>query len=409
MHEYNYILNINLTRIAFLKTKHNLTSVIEMDSPQQFGSPSALKIKIKPNSVYDLNAITNIETPKLGHSLPGPQDFTRKNHSLKRGFFDPVVDEFKSTFSSSSKTIQFIVLVVCIGLSHYQVGSLLVDYLGFPTRVTVSTDVPKTWRIGLPGLTLCSHNRIEFDAAKKKIPQLEPALKSIDADTELDEVKKKKKKITTLLHYMSNYYKKYNISQQLVDGPRLEYILEDLKCDKDIWHEDSMNWTCQYIDMFITAQGRGNCITLFHEGANERHAEMVSVETIKQETIIDKINDEDTKIKLKEFVPNEIVKLRINFYPENYTDIRIEAGGELMVHDRRTVPYLASLSYTIRPGRYYEFYLKKTQTLSMPPPYTTNCRHYFNENREFYTEKKVIEVSHPLSRVVSRLDLLIHI
>lgn len=83
------------------------------------------------------------------------------------------------------------------------------------------------------------------------------------------------------------------------------------------------------------------------------------------------------KGEVAQFVPNEAVKMILDFSPQNYTDLRIEPGGEIMIHDPRIVPLEAALSYTLKPGKFYQFYVSQITTRSLKPPYASNCTDYF--------------------------------
>ena len=111
---------------------------------------------------------------------------------------------------------------------------------------------------------------------------------------------------------------------------------------------------------------------------------------------------ESIKKEVTDFVPNEAVKLVLDFSPANYTDLRIEPGGELMIHDPRIVPLEAALSYTLKPGKFYQFYVSQITTRSLKRPYASNCTDYFNEFWPKYAHQSVSDaLFFPLSETVS--------
>lgn len=112
--------------------------------------------------------------------------------------------------------------------------------------------------------------------------------------------------------------------------------------------------------------------------------------------VLESINKEVTQ-----FVPNEAVKMVLDFSPANYTDLRIEPGGEVMIHDPRIVPLEAALSYTLKPGKFYQFYVSQITTRSLKSPYASNCTDYFNTYWPKYENQKVSDaLLYPLSETV---------
>ena len=111
---------------------------------------------------------------------------------------------------------------------------------------------------------------------------------------------------------------------------------------------------------------------------------------------------ESIKKEVTQFVPNEAVRIILDFYPANYTDLRIEPGGEIMIHDPRIVPLEAALSYTLKPGKFYQFYVSQITTRSLKRPYASNCTEYFKTNWPRYQNQKVSDaLLYPLSETVS--------
>lgn len=88
-------------------------------------------------------------------------------------------------------------------------------------------------------------------------------------------------------------------------------------------------------------------------------------------------------------------KLNETFVNES-TDLSDAYGGKFWVHSNRIVPKLSMTGYTLRPGKHYVFYLKRTIYNLLPPPYVTRCRNYTREYMA--TVKDPLTLSTPISR-----------
>lgn len=226
---------------------------------------------------------------------------------------------------------------------------------------------------------------------------------------------RKKIEIGIYEDFMSAYYGKLPVSRQIKDGPEPHKFLIHLTCNQKDWPEVDSNgnikpstFDCATKKSIHTAQGKGNCITLFHEASSTSSNLSTSVGK-DFDPLFSLGNDWKSNPKLlpvrigkeKDFVPLELIKVVLDFGPENYTDLRKEPGGEIMFHDNRTIPLESSLSYRLEPGKEYMFLLKKSTTLSLPPPFTTRCTDYYGSNWIRYQRKEAMltdDDSLPLSR-----------
>lgn len=227
---------------------------------------------------------------------------------------------------------------------------------------------------------------------------------------------RRKAEIKIYEDFMSAYYGKLPVYRQIKDGPDPAKFLIHLTCNQKDWPEldpqgniRASNFDCSSKRSIHTAQGKGNCITLFHEAALTSSSSL-SLEDLDSLLSLGKHLDWMSNPKLapvrlggeREFVPLELVKLVLDFGPQNYTDLRKDPGGEIMFHDNRTIPLEASLSYRLKPGKSYMFLLKKSTTSSLPPPYETNCTDYYGMNWAKYQKGEAtltsVNKSFPLSR-----------
>lgn len=92
--------------------------------------------------------------------------------------------------------------------------------------------------------------------------------------------------------------------------------------------------------------------------------------------------------------------MRVNFHPEEDTAITAELSGNIAVHDNADIPNTLTNSYYIRPGRYYEVYIRRQTTEMLPPPYETMCKQYEKENIERVKETGDF-IRYPMSREVN--------
>lgn len=323
-----------------------------------------------------------------------------------------LVQWLKSKFANKQEVARALFIAVCIIFTTTSVLNSVWAYFKYETGVAVRFEELQVLRQSLPGITICNKNLISKEEALKKenVPGLEMSLKYLEENirnvSETDasfaslRADQKKREIEIWEDYMSAYYGKLPVMRQVKHGPKLDRFLIHLRCNRKGWPDRDhltgkarpARFECEKSKWINTAQGKGNCITLFHAATQNASRELA----FKTEKRLQSGKDRD-------FVPLEVVKMLFDFGPENYTDLRLEAGGEIMFHDNRTIPLEASLSYTLRPGNSYRFHVKKSITKSLPAPYASNCTNYFAQNWHEYAgdDETAIRTKHPLSRTVS--------
>lgn len=333
---------------------------------------------------------------------PGFQIFELIEEQLEQD--DPVSKPISSLiydkfFSSKKAIARFIFILVAVCYTAYQIMIVTKYYLSYPSRVSVEQEELNVLKHSLPGVTICNKNLISteeaFNRQSKDLEKIKPVyslldqfmsnLSSLGLTTKPQpdlSPEMMKKKIEIYEVYMSTYYEKLSVSTQLNHGPALDKFLVHLECNRKGWPEwDSKTriigetkFLCEDSKWIHTAQGKGNCITLFHGAAPQEPGSHKRRKESRYVVDISPISKE-----LNSFVPLELAKFVIDFGPENYTDLRKEPGGEIIFHDNRSIPLEASLSYTIKPGKYYLFHVKKSSTHSLPPPFKTNCTDYYGK------------------------------
>lgn len=321
------------------------------------------------------------------------------------------IQKLKTHLQDRRKVARVFFIAACLLFTTYSVVKSTLAYFEYETGVSVLFEELDDMRESLPGLTICNKNLISKEEAlrKENVPGLEESLRYLEESIrnvsttgqsfESLRADQKKREIEIWEDYMSVYYGKLPVMRQVKHGPRLDRFLIYLQCNRKGWPEVDRvsgkrrpaSFLCERSKWINTAQGKGNCITLFHAATWNASQEM----KFHSKSLL---RDED-----REFVPLDIVKMLFDFGPQNYTDLRLEPGGEVMFHDNRTIPLEASLSYTLRPGSSYTFHLKKTITRSLPAPYASNCTNYFAQHWHEYAgdDETAIRTKNPLSRTVS--------
>lgn len=72
----------------------------------------------------------------------------------------------------------------------------------------------------------------------------------------------------------------------------------------------------------------------------------------------------------------EMIRLRINFRPDDYANKRSVVGALLAVHQKSYIANINHIAYNIEPGFWYSYYLERFDYERLPPPYKTNCYDY---------------------------------
>lgn len=323
-----------------------------------------------------------------------------------------LIDWMTSKLADKRRAARACFIMGCIVFSTISVLNSTWAYFEYETGVAVRFEELQVLRQSLPGITICNKNLISKEEALKKenVPGLEMSLKYLeksirnvsenDASFATLRADQKKREIEIWEDYMSAYYGKLPVLRQVKHGPKLDRFLINLSCNRKGWPEVDPEagkpypspFECEKSKWINTAQGKGNCITLFHAATQNATQELMF-----------KTDKRLPSAKERDFVPLEVVKMLFDFGPENYTDLRLEAGGEIMFHDNRTIPLEASLSYTLRPGHNYKFHLKKSITKSLPAPFASNCTNYFGQNWHEYAgdDETSIRTKRPLSRTAS--------
>jgi len=76
---------------------------------------------------------------------------------------------------------------------------------------------------------------------------------------------------------------------------------------------------------------------------------------------------------IQPLLPNEIIRLRVNFQSEEYTTLNEPVMGQIIIHDYNEAPVVREKNFAIRPGYWHEFFISKITDHLLPLPYATDC------------------------------------
>lgn len=178
-----------------------------------------------------------------------------------------------------------------------------------------------------------------------------------------------------------------------------------LKCDQSWLSEEDKFKECEEIPIIESMHYNGKCFTLFHNlsteaigqelGIKRRNALMRDPKSTLEVFIKRGENDKDTTNSY-DFKPNEMIKLMIDFQPNETTNFYKYFGGKIFIHDNRHMPGMEEKYFEIEPGYNYEFYVRRISTKLLPTPYPTNCTDYYRKGRRAIEDSKWF--SAPLNR-----------
>lgn len=198
-------------------------------------------------------------------------------------------------------------------------------------------------------------------------------------------------------------------------------LIEFIDCYLTLWRKPgkfskpSILEVCDnLLKVRLIDQTAGVCFTLFHEAIlkaiHENPLKRIGIDDFWE-------LDEESKALFagmdhtpKFLYPeNGLLRIKIDFnmrandprfnlsLANESTDLRDAYGGRFWIHSNRYIPKLSMTGYTLRPGKHYTFYLKRTVYNLLEPPFETRCRNYSKE----YREKLLwfpIDLSIPISR-----------
>lgn len=191
-------------------------------------------------------------------------------------------------------------------------------------------------------------------------------------------------------------------------------LIDTITCS-NIWGDQM---PCQDFKRLETTQQGSHCTTLFHDSVlwdsrDPAVRELESAFSLKPSSArsSDEVDDIDavpmmdfnneeqlessqwaklqeadlTKVSV-DMQNMEMIRLRINFRPDDYANKRSVVGGLLAIHPNTYIATISHIAYNIEPGFWYTYYLERFDFKRLPPPYKTKCFDY-QQNRYDWVER----------------------
>lgn len=143
-----------------------------------------------------------------------------------------------------------------------------------------------------------------------------------------------------------------------------------------------------YANIITTGQDVGNCFTLFHHSTIGVQYNLPVKAGLSQSPVLKGYGKQNLQIEISEkpFLPNEVVRIKVNFRPAEYTTLNEPVFGSMIIHDSNEAPGIRGKSFSILPGHFYSFFIVKQTTELLPSPYATDCVDYIELNKDHYTK-----------------------
>lgn len=333
--------------------------------------------------------------------------------------------------------LEFILVILLINGCIYQCYELLEDYFSYPTHVSVNKILNDDYLTDLPGLTICNKNRMSKETLRIKYPELNEShfmaitlgtfysvnnfstsrpgdeyLEDLDDEEAPEEPQnglagrrgQQAKFNASDIDWIkvSRYLTRNTIAASHSTRPLYD-LIDTITC-ANIWGDQM---PCQDFKRLHSFQQGSNCVTLFHDSvlwdsrdsavrelksafgaspSGSRNAEQVAgIDDVPLMDLNDQQLDLSQWAKLQDSDPTkvhvdmgnmEMIRLRINFRPDDYANKRSVVGGQVAVHPNTYIATINHIAYNIEPGFWYSYYLERFDFKRLPPPYKTNCYDY---------------------------------
>ncbi|XP_054153846.1 acid-sensing ion channel 1A-like [Oppia nitens] len=318
----------------------------------------------------NLAPIIVFKNDKFGHK-PAFEDFGRQSRT-DSSFWTKRKDG-KSVLSVR-QSLKFAVILLCVGICLYQTVDIVKKYLSFPMDVNV--EVHEMRVLTLPAVTICNNNVVRKSLLLERFPELRHQINASERVAE--EVEEK-------AEYLME---KTALNDMFVMTSKLDYFVTKMECDSqfDPKTQSKQDVLCEHRSVLTSLQKYGVCFTYFH-----RMAEAVK----RRNRDCELLNNCSPKQSM--FDTNEIMKFEIDFEPNEYTTTELPVSGRIQIHDNTEIGNSLSNVYSIEPGFYYQFYIRRQSTQMLPSPFQTNCLNYEQQNGHKLNQTKDF-AAFPLSR-----------
>lgn len=276
----------------------------------------------------------------------------------------------RSMTSYSQTLFKACFFIICSSFASYQTWRVFNLYLAYPTYTLMTVDRPKT--IVLPAMTFCSPISV-----KKSVLE--------DASAMEDEFlappsRKLQEKIDKLYR---NFLHSLHVEDIFHLAPKFGEFILQAKCLMDeIFNTSHCGNLKDYA--LKSLHELEACWTLFHRLTPNPLIDDVNLQLNQQtsETMV-LINEQTVLAGPRdiEFEPGELIRFTIDLMMNESVSLHLPIGATLRVHDSdRIASRDSDVAVLITADLHYRIKVMEKKYVTLPAPYATNCRHYFEGN-----------------------------
>lgn len=269
--------------------------------------------------------------------------------------------------------ISFILVIsfICLQQCYTQVA----EYLRYSIKIQVSHIFPSSPLWLLPGVTICSNNRIRLSKLIQENSELgekiEDLVDGINMTEEMLVSRKRFDLLKNIKKITDDYFNTTDLlaessMDKLIDLADLDGIrmIKDINCN-GLWGKQ---FNCENFRLVKSFQA-GPCNTMFHMGS------------LLEALASGKAYDFSTSMlnggkKNDSFADHEVAEILVDFEPHHHGDFHRDVGGQLVIHSTGHIGSLRDMAYSLMPGHKYDIIVQRSMTKRLPPPYVSQCYDY---------------------------------
>lgn len=279
------------------------------------------------------------------------------------------------------------VVIYCVFalICFSQCYTILVHFFSYPIFISVS-DVSSSLISILPGITICNNNRLSLKKLVKRRPEIAAAMeerypgwtKRMPSYLDRREFNNYRDEVARILQRFN-----YSPTDEMAVSP-LDKIY-DMKPDNEPFikrFECARTWTdsieCGDLKKVDSIQDR-RCATLLYKGAMYNDA-------YHRPHLFNSTQKKTTKGNHTYFHAKEVIKILLDFQPEDYADLKRQIGSRIIFHDNGLIGSTHDLDFYVTRGYKYDFNIdRRDLDLSQDPK--TGCADYSEVNLYKYADK----------------------
>jgi len=303
--------------------------------------------------------------------------------------------------------LRSIIFCSLVAICLSQCYGILEDFIANPTVINFRRESPSLVTI-MPGLTICNNNRLSLRKLLKRNATIKATIREdIRRDIErsrslIDRVEFQKfrdlvQEVFDFVGYSASREAKESTLNDLFDKrPDIEPFIEWLGCTQT-WPD---SYSCSKITRIESMTNR-HCITLMHEGAmlnDLTHRASIFNDSERfsgyKGIIEPEKKDLYARLNLDDFSTTEVIRIMINFDPEDYGDLTRQIGARITFHANNHVANTRDLDFFITRGFRYDFSIDRVGKNSIAKP-KKGCTDYKKKNLNHFAQQ--IDPRVPLS------------